>query len=619
MLLGFKSCLSALLVLVCLTHHHRAQDAECNSLDIVFVLDGSSSLVFPNWIRLRNILVTALGSLAIAPNQINVGFVVFSTTVTYTSPQLSGDKQQLLNIVRDLEYPDSGTYTNLAIDEAARLLRSSRPSDVAPDVMVIVTDGATDTATETTNSVAAAKAEGIAIFAIGIGPTIKISDLEALADSKRVINAGDINNLNKALNDITKQACAEVTTTTAAPMTTTTPAPPRNDSDLCTDAKMDSNHTGYLFHPTDCDKFIQCHFYPDMTVAVYRTCPPGQYWNHANLTCDKACDVDCPYEKCHKEGLQGYKMEGSCRAFWRCAGFKSVPACCPQGNTYVQGYGCVEDKSCTDYCGHVKEMEGKGVCREDREKNSVVLYSRDQSKPPAMNSREWHLKTWYHQHEDWTHDGSDCPKHGHTPPCDTDRFDLLTCRCVMGNLTYKADQCRPGLVLNFTNETMLNSIPKDLYDLRSVSLDSGFASFPGEFGSLLHLAVEDRAERPLAFSLRYRENIQVREKLELMRSTHCANEGSLSVTLNPDSVTGEIRSPDGKFANTTVSTRGFEVAGWKNLTVVYDGTSLTLSAAYRDLHYVSRVDASGGQSPPKPPNEALPMYPTRGLPLDPRL
>ena len=66
-------------------------------------------------------------------------------------------------------------------------------------------------------------------------------------------------------------------------------------ADVCADAKKVDNLTGFVYHPTDCDKFIQCHFYDNNTVAVYRTCPLGQYWNHAFLRCDEACDVDCPY------------------------------------------------------------------------------------------------------------------------------------------------------------------------------------------------------------------------------------------------------------------------------------------------------------------------------------
>ena len=70
---------------------------ECNNLDIVFVLDGSASLHPLEWATVRNIMEQSLATLDIAPDRIYAGFVVFSTVVTYTSPQLIGNKQELLS------------------------------------------------------------------------------------------------------------------------------------------------------------------------------------------------------------------------------------------------------------------------------------------------------------------------------------------------------------------------------------------------------------------------------------------------------------------------------------------------------------------------------------------
>ena len=73
------------------------------------------------------------------------------------------------------------------------------------------------------------------------------------------------------------------------------------------------------------------------------------------------CVCVCVSEKCHVPELESHKMEGSCRAFWRCEGFKSVPACCPRGHSYTQGSGCVEDPSCQDFCGHMRLLQAKGI------------------------------------------------------------------------------------------------------------------------------------------------------------------------------------------------------------------------------------------------------------------
>ena len=61
------------------------------------MLDGSASLHPLEWATVRNIMEQSLATLDIAPDRIYAGFVVFSTVVTYTSPQLIGNKQELLS------------------------------------------------------------------------------------------------------------------------------------------------------------------------------------------------------------------------------------------------------------------------------------------------------------------------------------------------------------------------------------------------------------------------------------------------------------------------------------------------------------------------------------------
>ena len=136
-------------------------------------------------------------------------------------------------------------------------------------------------------------------------------------------------------------------------------------------------------------------------------------------------------------------------------------------------------------------------------------------------------------------------------------------------------ECRPDLALDFNNAALLASVSGDLYDLRSVSLNPDFASFPGTFGSLLHLQVDDRDERPLAFSLRYREMTAIRETVQLLRSTRCDLQGDLYVTLTSEAVTAKVISPDGKSAVTSVSTA---VSGC--VTSISSATSLSSFFSY---------------------------------------
>nr|KAG5685246.1 hypothetical protein BaRGS_000694 [Batillaria attramentaria] len=131
---------------------------------------------------------------------------------------------------------------------------------------------------------------GFKIHVIGIsGPdgTLDETELSQLSSDGTVTRLTGHDQLPAALADFgSSQLCL-------------TMADPPRDETLCTSARM-KDGVGYRYHPTDCDKFIQCHYNTTSgaTVAVYRTCPMGQYWDQGDLECDDSCDVDCPEGPC---------------------------------------------------------------------------------------------------------------------------------------------------------------------------------------------------------------------------------------------------------------------------------------------------------------------------------
>jgi hypothetical protein len=82
-------------------------------------------------------------------------------------------------------------------------------------------------------------------------------------------------------------------------------------------------------------------------------------------------------------------MEGSCRAYWRCEGFKSQPACCPKGERYVQGHGCTRDEACDDFCGHIHVLEGKGEGHVTNMETKISLI-----KPLLPNNPKLNIIIW---------------------------------------------------------------------------------------------------------------------------------------------------------------------------------------------------------------------------------
>lgn len=65
-------------------------------------------------------------------------------------------------------------------------------------------------------------------------------------------------------------------------------------------------------------------------------------------------------DKCKSRGNWfTYSYEGDCRAYWKCKDGLSVGHCCPKGQSYVNGIGCLRNPSCDTRCGVPDIEKGK--------------------------------------------------------------------------------------------------------------------------------------------------------------------------------------------------------------------------------------------------------------------
>lgn len=131
---------------------------------------------------------------------------------------------------------------------------------------------------------------------------------------------------------------------------------------LCANCTMD-NGAAYNSHPTDCDKFVQCHFnHFRQVIGEIQQCAFATYWNMDKMTCLPYDQVTCKNDKC--EGLPDLTVFGAqsnCRGYWECMGGQAVPKCCPLGYRYEVATGCIEDMDevCLDRCFNDKEKKQK--------------------------------------------------------------------------------------------------------------------------------------------------------------------------------------------------------------------------------------------------------------------
>ncbi len=136
-------------------------------LDIVLVMDNSGSISPTEYTTMKNAAIAFVNALLLAPDGPHGAKVSFADGATLDQ-QLTDDVALLTAAIN---LPQTGGSTNLSagIDVAQAELSSTRDRADAPNLMIILTDGAPDSQANAIASANAAKAAGSEIYAVGIG------------------------------------------------------------------------------------------------------------------------------------------------------------------------------------------------------------------------------------------------------------------------------------------------------------------------------------------------------------------------------------------------------------------------------------------------------------------
>ncbi|ESO86928.1 hypothetical protein LOTGIDRAFT_166656 [Lottia gigantea] len=117
--------------------------------------------------------------LNISPSTVNLGLVLFGTTITEIIP-LSTNATALSTTIAAIDYPDSRTRTDLGIVQAHDMFDTTGRPNV-PQHLVVITDGASAERRLTKVAVAAAKSDNITMHAMGVGSGINTDELNLIA------------------------------------------------------------------------------------------------------------------------------------------------------------------------------------------------------------------------------------------------------------------------------------------------------------------------------------------------------------------------------------------------------------------------------------------------------
>ena len=249
-------------------------------------------------------------------------------------------------------------------------------------------------------------------------------------------------------------------------------AAPRDFSEHCDFQNFD-NGAGFATHPESCDKFIQCWTNGlGQMVGMEMSCGFGTYWKNSDLACVAVNQASCLIDKCKYEADGTvFKADTNCRGFWKCAGGKSVPACCPSGQHYEENGGCVKNMNgeCKVQCIHeyVPPMDA----------NDTMANMTTESMPVETTTEAQCI------YEEVFDEANAYYQYVHGMPIKMlcapgSVFNASACGCVH-QANAEAIRCRPDLHLTFTNGAEDMSNHHSEVQNTNVFVDNGQAGFNG--------------------------------------------------------------------------------------------------------------------------------------------
>lgn len=152
--------------------------------DIVFLVDGSSSIGVTNFQEVRQFLRSIVTGLDIGPDKVRVGLAQYSNE-PYKEFLLKDhmDKTSVLAALDTFPYRTGGTETGKAMDflltQYFTKEAGSRASQRVPQIAVVITDG--DSVDDVVAPAQRLRKHGVIVFGIGVG-NINLNQLESIAN-----------------------------------------------------------------------------------------------------------------------------------------------------------------------------------------------------------------------------------------------------------------------------------------------------------------------------------------------------------------------------------------------------------------------------------------------------
>lgn len=181
-----------------------------DKVDVMIVMDNSGSISPADFLTMQNAAKAFVNALLLSPDGPHSGKVSFASGATLDQPLT--DDATAVNTAIDIAQSGGSTNLSAGIDVGQTELAGPNGRADAPNVMIILTDGAPnigspDGPTAATASATAAKGAGTEIFAVGIGTSLATSDylhdnIVSDIEDQHYFDAADFDDLQAILEDL---------------------------------------------------------------------------------------------------------------------------------------------------------------------------------------------------------------------------------------------------------------------------------------------------------------------------------------------------------------------------------------------------------------------------------
>lgn len=184
-------------------------DKKCE-IDLAFILDGSGSITFLNFLRILDFVKNVTKQFEIGPDAVQVATISFSDYARVEFGFGDFSSHAALDIAIDsIQYDAGGTNTAYGIRTARRgvFQRNTRPNAVK--VGIVITDGYSNSYHSTVLEALYAKNDGIVLFTIGIGDINEMELNEVASDPNctHVFFLTQFSEIDSLVYEIKKAAC----------------------------------------------------------------------------------------------------------------------------------------------------------------------------------------------------------------------------------------------------------------------------------------------------------------------------------------------------------------------------------------------------------------------------